>query len=550
MRTFPMAWLVWSAAVLLLPGDSLQQSHKSFNGEPLSKKWRSSLQPRYCGIETIETTSGNVTDQGTYGCTVTSSNGTSITVSMEMTMEKNIVHREKPMALKRSPDVLAQVGSTVSFTCEGYVGANHSYEASIFWDKYFFNHSVHTFVNMLANVSVKLTFGSGGSWGMIKSELVISPVQEEHFGIYQCNIRNKYATEALNMTLTNGVPEWQVREMRYRITVTAVAALLGLLAVSVMVWCRWGRRLALCCRHKLASSDNYQYDVFLVHGESVGRWVWSVLLPTLEDSYGYTCFLPQRDMSGGEMVAESVLKAMSRCRRVVVVVTPCLLDSPWATWATYSGIQSALTSRARILALVHKENNFVSDSLERNPFLNVLKVVRNIRMPEELVWDAWEGVAPLHYPSVPVKKTDVHMTDLETDLQKNALKLTIPEINISTSMSNSPRSQRLSNMITGSNAASKEDLGFEDKKTEVSGSVMFMGTDHELPDPGSPNSVTPFIILSNYDACRPNYDGMMCQPVGRCFQMLCVGNPEEKFWQTLRLHLGPPSLSRGARNTS
>lgn len=158
---------------------------------------------------------------------------------------------------------------------------------------------------------------------------------------------------------------------------------------------------------------------------------------------------------------------------------------------------------------VLQENNFVSDPLKRNQLLNVLKVVRKIRMPEELVWDAWEGVAPLYCPSVPVKETDVHMTELDTDLQKNALKLTIPEIKLSTSMTNSPRSLRLSNMITGSNAASKEDLAFEDKKTEVSGSVMFMGTDHDLPDPGSPNSVTPFIIPSSYDACRPNSDGMV-----------------------------------------
>lgn len=158
---------------------------------------------------------------------------------------------------------------------------------------------------------------------------------------------------------------------------------------------------------------------------------------------------------------------------------------------------------------VLQENNLVSDPLERNPLLNVLKVVRKIRMPEELVWDAWEGVAPMNCLSEPMKETDIHMSELKTDPQKNALKLTIPEINLSTSMSNSPKSQRLSNMITGSNTASKEDLGFEDKKTAVSGSVMFIGTDHDLPDPGSPNSVTPFIIPSNYDACQPNSDGMV-----------------------------------------
>lgn len=51
-------------------------------------------------------------------------------------------------------------------------------------------------------------------------------------------------------------------------------------------------------------------------------------------------------------VAESVLEVLSRCRRVVLVVTPCLLDSSWATWSAYSGIQAALTTPARILAIV------------------------------------------------------------------------------------------------------------------------------------------------------------------------------------------------------
>lgn len=160
-----------------------------------------------------------------------------------------------------------------------------------------------------------------------------------------------------------------------------------------------------------------------------------------------------------------------------------------------------------------QENNFLNDPLEKNPLVNVLKVVRKIRVPEELVWDTWEGEAPLQHTSVPEKETGVYMTELEKDRQNTPLKLTIPDIMLNNSMSSSPRSQRLSNMITGSNAASKEDLGSEVKKMEVGGSVMFKEKDHELQDPGSPNSVTPFIIPSNY-ACRPNSDRLVSYTIG------------------------------------
>lgn len=134
----------------------------------------------------------------------------------------------------------------------------------------------------------------------------------------------------------------------------------------------------------------------------------------------------------------------------------------------------------------------MSGSPDQNPFLSVLKVVRKIKVPEEFAWDA-EEESPLQFADTPTQQTND---------QKTELKLIIPEINVSTSASNSPpRSQRLSNMITGSNTASREDLDCEkDKTTQVGGPVVFTGEDHRLQDPGSPSSVTPFILPSH---CKP-----------------------------------------------
>lgn len=157
-----------------------------------------------------------------------------------------------------------------------------------------------------------------------------------------------------------------------------------------------------------------------------------------------------------------------------------------------------------------QEESLVSDPLEKTPLLSVLKVVRKIRVPEKLVWQSWEIVAPLH--SIPVKETDINMTELKTDGDTPEVKLTVPDIKFRANMSGSPRSQRLSNMITGSNTASKEDLGSENEKKDANVLVVFTGEDQEQ-DPGSPNSVTPFIMPSSFDSCQPNSDGLVSNPI-------------------------------------
>ncbi|KAK8389080.1 hypothetical protein O3P69_020807 [Scylla paramamosain] len=512
------------------PGASIQWS---FNGEAYSKGWSSSFKADHCS-ESIMTTSTKISDNGIYSCTITASNGTSETFTMSLSVERNIQHRKPPESIKGSPSTVAQLQDRIALTCESYVGTNDTLKhgVSITWYKYFPNNTIYGFADDLPNVTVTRSIDSSKtSWGTLKEELVISSVHEIHFGRYECRVTNNYGGMSCNISLTEGIPEVQVRILQYKTTVAVVAGLLVVVLVLLLGWCRCGLLISLYCRRKTSSSEDNQYDVFLVHGESTSRWVWSFLLPALEDSFGYKCFLPQRDMCGGDMVAESILEAMEKCRRVVVVMTPCLLDSPWATWATYSGIQTALTSRARILALVHKEQSLKSNSLHPNPFLSVLKVVKKIKLPEEFARDFSE--------QRPLQPSDIPMQ--ERNNQKTELKLIIPEIDVRNSSSNSlSKSQRFSNMISGSNAASREDLECtKNKPTQVGHTVVFMFEDQGPQDPGSPNSVTPF-ILSPHPKPHRCSDSSVWQSVSWCFQMICIGDPEEQFWQKLRLHFGPP----------
>ena len=48
------------------------------------------------------------------------------------------------------------------------------------------------------------------------------------------------------------------------------------------------------------SVSEFDSDVFIIHGESSAEWVMRDLLPCLEDQQQYSCYLPSRDLAGGE----------------------------------------------------------------------------------------------------------------------------------------------------------------------------------------------------------------------------------------------------------
>lgn len=120
--------------------------------------------------------------------------------------------------------------------------------------------------------------------------------------------------------------------------------------------------------------------------------------------------------------------------------------------------------------------------------LEILKVVRKVRVPEGYGWHlADEPQGQLPGSGIKLKNMDTNQPQL---------KLTIPEIKLETAWSNSPKNQRLSNMITGSNTASREDLDVDhkDQKTNVEGPTVFTEEEQWMQDPGSPCSITPFIL--------------------------------------------------------
>lgn len=46
--------------------------------------------------------------------------------------------------------------------------------------------------------------------------------------------------------------------------------------------------------------NDFLHDVFLIYGPTAESWVFEVLLKRLEGEWNYDCFVPERDLLGGE----------------------------------------------------------------------------------------------------------------------------------------------------------------------------------------------------------------------------------------------------------
>ncbi|KAK3857535.1 hypothetical protein Pcinc_036229 [Petrolisthes cinctipes] len=139
------------------------------------------------------------------------------------------------------------------------------------------------------------------------------------------------------------------------------------------------------------------------------------------------------------------------------------------------------------------------------------------------------------------KNSDDKLNTTAEDPLRSNIKLSLPELT-QLPGSHSPGSQRLSNMVSASVEASRESLE-PDKKTATTENLTF--TQENEDNPGSPCSITPFILTPPQNSCKdrsPSTQDSVCTAMSRCMQAVCVGNPEQVFWQTVRLHLGPPSL--------
>ncbi|XP_047469542.1 interleukin-1 receptor accessory protein-like 1 [Penaeus chinensis] len=487
-----------------------------FNGAPHPwPKTVSTFESQFCGPQTIETREVARTDAGNYTCTVTSSNGTVVKSTTRLNVFPITKFRDLPQPLVSPEDFYATAGMNANFSCKAYVGEFLIPPAGTF--RKIHDNNTEIMATDMPNVTVTVTRPNRG---VMKVEMVIHEVRQEHFGKYACDVSNVYGLLRKNVSLIDGMSEAERVMLIYKSTAIVISVVV---VVSLLFsWLLWRLRIVIvvCWQRRTTAplaQDKYNYDVFVIHGETASSWVWGVLVSMLETTYGYACFLPDRDLHGGEMVADTISAVMATCRRVLVVTTPCLPESRWGTWSLHSGIHSTLTSPTRILALKLQDMKF--ESTNAKDILRILKVVKTLTCTL--------GLWPARRPGNPPRCS-----------RNQTAGLTIPEVRVEGDWSGSPKRQRLSNMILGSNNSSRENLDEEkgDKQVSNGGPVIY-DQDDGLEDPGSPCSITPFILPS----CNRQQTSKGCASLTWYMRVAFVKDSEEQFWLRLRYYLTPPS---------
>ncbi|XP_064094559.1 X-linked interleukin-1 receptor accessory protein-like 2 isoform X2 [Macrobrachium nipponense] len=446
--------------------------------------------------------------------------------------------QEGPKDVKARSEVCSWKGGSVNLTCEGMVGkpeGDSDSEASIEWFKL-----VDGELDYLPD-AVNPTAPTVASDGTIKSTIVFNSVESDNFGIYVCNVKNMYSAIVRNISFIEGDPQYcgTVNASKMSVLVLAPIAFI-ILAIPYLGW-RFRTTVKLMYkerRHKKYTRDGFLRDVFIVHGNKASSWVFSELVHTLEEKYGYSCYVPVRDMLGGDQYAEAISKEMRKCRRVLVVVTPCLLQSQWASWSATHGIGTCFKSSS-ILRLVLQDFGNDALSSETAVFLKTLKPIAMLKVPK----------------ACRLQEKDIPAMDEDEEPRKNLgngffgdhLGENTSVLMTESSLSPSPKHQRLSNMITGSNNTSRETLNEghdcrkEEQKKVVVPPVIYLEDIDCAKEPGSPCSVTPFILPT----CKNReQDSPPCFPFLNCMRAVFIGDPETVFWQKVRLFLDPPTVRR------
>uniref|UniRef100_A0A8C4R853 Single immunoglobulin and toll-interleukin 1 receptor (TIR) domain n=1 Tax=Eptatretus burgeri TaxID=7764 RepID=A0A8C4R853_EPTBU len=159
-----------------------------------------------------------------------------------------------------------------------------------------------------------------------------------HFGIYECHIQS----EATNVTIKFAVIKPGLPSVKHGVAAIFVLILLCLIVTAVYMRCSLD--LKLWYRDKYGDfeiNDGKQYDAYMSYANADfdRKFVNLTLRPFLENRYGFRLHMDMVDLLPGLEPSDDLLMNVSRCRRLVIVLTGAYLEHEWCTDSFQEGLQ-------------------------------------------------------------------------------------------------------------------------------------------------------------------------------------------------------------------
>ncbi|XP_020568466.1 interleukin-18 receptor 1 isoform X2 [Oryzias latipes] len=234
-----------------------------------------------------------------------------------------------------------ELGTTVVIDC---VADSDSSEDLLFWMR------GQSFVD--ENSTFPVFYNETRDKQQMKASLVIGKVSQEDLSTnYTCKLdSDNQPSISVTIFLT------QKAYFSYLNLIVCVVSIVVAMTVTIVVYLKFQKEIKLFLRDTLScygtSSDEKSYDAFLMcykcdTDEGLHEADRTLLENTLEEKFGYSLCLCERDVLPGEAAAEAVLACIEQSRTVILVPT-----------SQYPGPESSLLSAIHA-ALVEKQTRLI-----------------------------------------------------------------------------------------------------------------------------------------------------------------------------------------------
>uniref|UniRef100_A0A8C8YZV8 Single Ig IL-1-related receptor n=1 Tax=Prolemur simus TaxID=1328070 RepID=A0A8C8YZV8_PROSS len=220
------------------------------------------------------------------------------------------------------------------------------------------HYSLHTYSWVKPNSSETL----------VSSVLGVNLTAAEDYGAFTCSIQNASSS---SFTLRRAGPAGHLAA----VLASLLVLLALLLAALLYVKCRLNVLLWYQDTHgEVEMNDGKLYDAYVSYSDCPEdrKFVNFILKPQLERRRGYKLFLDDRDLLPRAEPSADLLVNLSRCRRLIVVLSDAFLGRAWCSHSFREGL-------CRLLELTRRPIFITFEGQRRDPAHPALRLLRQHR---------------------------------------------------------------------------------------------------------------------------------------------------------------------------
>ncbi|XP_044281989.1 single Ig IL-1-related receptor [Varanus komodoensis] len=263
----------------------------------------------------------HASDAGNYTCTLylNSQRNISFTIRLDMADPCHVLPQ---FLYPTSNQTLEQaLGSQVTLNCTVQLPYSRNCDLDLHWMK------GDQWLDNTTYAAFSQWFSDNGTETFVSSTLEVNVTTDENYGVFACLIRNSKAVFTLQKSAETAGHLGAV------IAALVIAVLLLLIAVmyvkcrlNVLLWYRnhYG---------ELEINDGKLYDAYVSYANSADdrKFVNFIVKPQLENRHGYKLFLDDKDILPNSEPSADLIMNVSRCRRLIVVLSNAYLEQEWCS---------------------------------------------------------------------------------------------------------------------------------------------------------------------------------------------------------------------------